>query len=411
LQISYSESGHGRQDAGAPDVCGINLSRAGKMSALQYHENCSAGLELTPELSFKTFLSMDEHLQRETSKLTGSWMQHDEAMLREYLVSGLEDPRRNVQSVLARHFLISALTGERFAALFDHELRFAPAMAWMAAIIEESGCAEDLAAVTHALELGADNAEGTPIPSFVSISHNSLPATVELPPPSSSRSSEGSQRVVIPNYILAALSSACSQPAAPTLTDSALETFQHIWRGLLDQEQAASVSVLEPACGSANDYRFFDAFGLGRLIDYTGFDLCEKNVRNAKGMFPLARFAVGNAFAIPFPAQAFDYCVVHDLFEHLSIEGLHQALDEICRVTRQGLCLGFFSMHEGAEHIIRPIDDYHVNTLSAPLLRQLLEAERFVVQVIHIGTYMKVRFGCGETHNANAYTLIAERNH
>ena len=54
------------------------------------------------------------------------------------------------------------------------------------------------------------------------------------------------------------------------------------------------LSVLEAACGSANDYRFIEAFGLARLLDYTGFDLCEKNIFNAKQLFPMAQFNVDN---------------------------------------------------------------------------------------------------------------------
>ena len=67
-------------------------------------------------------------LQAESDKLARSWMQHDAGMLRDYLVGGVEDPRLNVQSVLSRHFLTHALTGERFAALMEQELRFAAAM-------------------------------------------------------------------------------------------------------------------------------------------------------------------------------------------------------------------------------------------------------------------------------------------
>src|SRR6266702_7644186 len=32
-----------------------------------------------------------------------------------------------------------------------------------------------------------------------------------------------------------------------------------------------SLSVLEPACGSANDYRFLHACGIAQLVDYAGF--------------------------------------------------------------------------------------------------------------------------------------------
>ena len=66
------------------------------------------------------------------------------------------------------------------------------------------------------------------------------------------------------------------------------------------------------------------------------------NIENARARFPNVRFKVGNAFELHWPDKAFDYCVVHDLFEHLSLEGLHTAVREVCRVTRQGLCVSFF---------------------------------------------------------------------
>ena len=122
--------------------------------------------------------------------------------------------------------------------------------------------------------------------------------------------------------------------------------------------------MLEPACGSANDYRFLHAYGLARLVRYTGFDLCAKNIENARALFPDVSFAVGNVFEIAAPDKAFDLCFVHDLFEHLSLEGMQAAVKEVCRVTRQGLCVGFFNMDEIRDHQVRPVDDYHWNRLS-----------------------------------------------
>jgi SAM-dependent methyltransferase len=186
-------------------------------------------------------------------------------------------------------------------------------------------------------------------------------------------------------------------------------TFQRIWAGLLRTEPPSAASVLEPACGSANDYRFLEAYGLARLIDYTGFDLCQKNVDNARRIFPHARFQLGNVFALSWRDLSFDFCIVHDLFEHLSLEGMETALAETCRVTRQGLSLGFFNLHEADEHIIRPAGEYHWNTLSVSRLRDLLDGHEFDAQVVHIDTFLKWRFGCDQTHNKNAYTFLAER--
>src|SRR5215470_17757804 len=109
---------------------------------------------------------MQDALKLETEKLARSWMQHESAKLREYLVAGVEDPRINLQSVLSRHFLVRSLFGEKFNALMDQECRFAAVMNWFTAM--DANCdPEELTLIFHALQLGADNAEGIQIPRFV----------------------------------------------------------------------------------------------------------------------------------------------------------------------------------------------------------------------------------------------------
>lgn len=338
---------------------------------------------------------MHEHLEKETERLTRSWMRHDQGLLRDYLVAEVEDPRVNVQSILTRHYFIVALFGTRFEELVEHELRFAAVMNWARGVFEKATTAEDAPALLHALRVGADQTEAIAIPQFVLKTFASLPTMLS--------------GVTIPNYLTEMLEHNPAEPVEIVPNEHRLGLFQRLWKRLLDEEQPAGLSVLEPACGSANDYRFIEAFGLARLIRYQGFDLCEKNIGNAQEMFPGARFEVGNVFQIEAQDRAFDYCFAHDLFEHLSIEALETTLAEVCRVTGQGLCLGFFNGHEGEEHIVRPVDDYHWNKLSVPRLRARLESEGFNVRVVHIGTLLRWRLGCGETHNPNAYTLFAER--
>src|SRR5207253_10720054 len=179
-----------------------------------------------------------------------------------------------------------------------------------------------------------------------------------------------------------------------------------LWRRLLARKRPARISVLEPACGSANDYRFLEAFGLGRLLNYTGFDLCEKNVRNASALFPNVRFEVGNAFEIHSRNNAFEYCFVHDLFEHLSVEGMQKAIAEICRVTRKAICAHFFNMAEDDEHFVRPVDDYHWNTLSMARTRQVFSRFASSVQVTHIGRLLRWRLHGPETYNGGACAFL-----
>lgn len=339
---------------------------------------------------------MDEHLQRETANLTKSWMQHDASMLRDYLVSGVEDPRINVQSLLSRHYLIEALCGNRFHRLVEQELRFALVMNWAVQVGTQAASSEDFLAIRHALDVGAEDAEGIAVPKFVSATRALLPETLGDP--------------VVPNYIDEWLQDAAGTSGESRPSEEILLTFQRLWTQALPSEPSTSTSLLELACGSANDYRFLHAYGLTRLVDYTGFDLCEKNIANARALFPSARFAVGNALAIDSEDRAFDYGLVHDLFEHLSLAGLERSAAELSRVTRRGLCLGFFNVYEGDDHRVHPVEDYHWNQLSLPRLRELFGSHGFNVQVIHIDTFLKWRFGCSETHNKQAYTLFAERS-
>jgi SAM-dependent methyltransferase len=338
---------------------------------------------------------MDAPFQSESERLARSWRQYDAEMLGSYLVAGVEDPRINVQSVLTRHFLLVALFGKRFEHLLDEELRFAVVLNWAREIWKRIASTEDLDALQHALEAGADDAEGVPVPAIVRTAFTTLPAEVD--------------GVVVPNYVQTLLAHARERPNSPKLSDKSLTAFELAWREALQAVAPSGLSVVEPACGSANDYRFLEAFGLARLIDYSGFDLCEKNIANAQATFPHARFAVGNAFAIASTDRSFDFCVVHDLFEHLSREGTDRALAEVCRVSRQGLCLGLFNAYEGEEHIIRPVDDYHWNTLSVPTVTRFLENHGFTVQVVHIDTFLRWRLSFSQTHNKNAYTLFAAR--
>ena len=337
---------------------------------------------------------MDEALSQETRKLVRAWAQYDAPFLGDYLVADVEDPRINVQSILSRHFLLASLFGNRFEQLMLEELRFAVAMNWLTRLARESGAAPERRVVLHALRCDADNAEGLAIPHFLRTIFASLPTSVG--------------ESAIPNYILEFLATP-TEPGAAKGSGTVLDTFLERWRAVLARESPERVSVLEPACGSANDYRFLEAYGIARLIDYTGFDLCERNIANALALFPHARFQAGNAFEIPGPDQGFELCFVHDLLEHLSLAGLDQTIKELCRVTRRGMCIGFFQMDEIPEHRVRPVGEYHLNTLSLETTKAVFARHGFSVQPLHIGSYLRWRTGCNETHNPNAYTFLAFR--
>jgi SAM-dependent methyltransferase len=356
---------------------------------------------------------MNEALRQETERLTRSWAQHAPAWLMNYLVAGVEDPRLNVQSILTRHFLVCAVGGDYWGGLIREEYRFAAVMAWLIKWFGESASTEEVQALRAALERGADNAEGTPVPHFLLSAFKSLPiATNDL---------------TVPNYIESLLNFAEHRSNPREEIEAVLDTFSILWRHAFNETEHTSsagaaqteqqkagahprcVSVLEPACGSANDYRHFDKFGLAPFLEYNGLDLAQKNIANARALYPEISFNIGNVFEIEAPDKSFDYCIVHDLFEHLSLEGLRAAAKEICRVTRSGLCLSFFQMDEIPEHLVRPVDEYHWNLLSVQRVKELLEGHGFAVQVLHIPTFLRSQVGTGETHNPNAYTLLLQR--
>ena len=328
---------------------------------------------------------MEERFKLETERLKRSWLQYDRATLRNYLVEDVENPRINIQSILTRHFLIKRLFGGQFEYLMEQELRFGLVMNWLLRLLKKPVNAGQLQAVLYALLTGEDNAEGLAIPSYISETFAALR---------------------LPNYICDLLNWTPVETTEVPIPEYLMSTFQTIWCEVLAGEQPQHIQVLEPACGSANDYRFIEAFSIARLLDYKGFDLCEKNIRNAKQMFPETCFEEGNILEIDAEENAFDYCFVHDLFEHLSIEAMEVAIAEICRVTKKDLCVGFFNMHKGNEHIIKIIDDYHWNNLSMSKTKVIFQRHASAVEVIHIDKFLSSKFGCSDTHNKGAYTFV-----
>jgi SAM-dependent methyltransferase len=352
-------------------------------------------------------------LQTESEKLARSWMQHEQERLRNYLVSGVEDPRINVQSVLSRHFLIRALAPDRFRELMHEEYRFAAAMNWLLMRTRHLASTEEIEMMLYGLRKGADKVEEIVLPRFLLQAYARLPATAG--------------DVTIPQYIESFLTGATIVDGHLKPDDHVFNTFEQPWSQVLKRsgpEIASAVrqyrvnaptgsadpntrlSVLEPACGSANDFRFLRAYGIAEHIDYRGFDLCEKNVENAQKLFEEIRFDFGNVFEIKADDKSFDLCFLHDLFEHLSPEGIEAAAREICRVTKWGICIGFFNTDEIAEHVIQPFEEYHWNRLSMERMRSLFAELGFVAEVIHVGSFLRQRTGCDYTHNPNAYTFI-----
>ncbi len=341
---------------------------------------------------------MNERLLGETEKLVQSWARHQPDLLRDYLVSGVEDPRLNLQSILTRHFLARGLTSEPPAQLMEQEVRFSAAMNLLLQMRPSLRVEEDAALMLHALQSGADNFEGAAIPPYLTAAFRELPLSIP--------------GGVVPNYLADFLIRFDPQRSWDfSRPGSTLEAFAPLWQIALAglPRDAGTKRLLEAACGSANDYRWLDAYGFADQLEYAGFDLCAANIENARQLFPGASFAVGNVFQIPAPDRAYDLCFTHDLFEHLSLEGIETAAAELCRVTGWGLCVGFFNMEDREAHQIEPYEDYHWNKLSAGQMRESFERHGFLVRMIHIGTFFREQTGVDAAHNPNAWTFWLER--
>lgn len=267
---------------------------------------------------------------------------------------GWQNPRINLQSILVRHALLRRLFGSEFDEEMAAELRFA-------------------------IELNEV------------LRQESLRTGVPI---STSLEAERQARILEVTRVIAGRE----------------REFQDRWRATLVSRSGPRLSVLELACGSANDYRAFHDFGLAQFLDYVGIDLNPKNVANAQRRFPSVRFEAGNAMETKQPDRSFDVVIVSDLFEHLPIPLAAQVLAEATRVARHAAVLSFFNMAELPEHDDRPVAAYHWNLLSRARYEEALQSSFANVSVTPIGAWLKAEFDHEHTFNRGAYTIIAQRD-
>ncbi|MHC4212109.1 MAG: class I SAM-dependent methyltransferase [Planctomycetota bacterium] len=328
-------------------------------------------------------------LTTESQRLQAAWMKYESQELDSYLVRDVENPRINIQSIISRAFLIDSVFANEFTDLIRQEFRFGICLNFILNVLKTKSSKVKRISILDALIDGQDVCCNIRIPSYLRDCFELL----------------SDEKTDMPDYISQALIDPVSDEHG-RLPDSALSTFEQIWQTVLSHKQADSISVLEPACGSANDYRFLHSFGISRFLKYTGFDICEKNITNARSRFPDVHFEVGNALNIPAESDSYDYVVVHDLFEHLSPAGLELAISEICRVTRSQACLCFFNMSDIEDHVVKPDGLYHWNTLSLNKVQGLLSRQACDIDVVHIDSFLKSTSDCTDYYNKEAYTLI-----
>jgi ubiquinone/menaquinone biosynthesis C-methylase UbiE len=99
----------------------------------------------------------------------------------------------------------------------------------------------------------------------------------------------------------------------------------------------AGERVLDVGCGTGEQVRALAArvgpTGRAVGVDRSATMLAEARERGRGARSPAA-YRLGDAYALPFPRDAFDACLAEKLFAHLARPG--QALAEMCRVARAG---------------------------------------------------------------------------
>jgi SAM-dependent methyltransferase len=288
--------------------------------------------------------------------LRWTWATQPADSLDEYLVVGWQNPRINVQSILIRHELIRRLFGDDEG---DRE-----------AMRAELALAVEL---NEAVRLEAQ-LTGTTVKAFFN------PRRLD--------------RI---------------REVGRVIADREIRYRDH-WRALLATRTAERLSVLELACGSANDYRAFADYGLAPFLDYTGIDLNPKNIANARRRFPDVRFNVGSALDIEQADGSVDVVLASDLLEHLPLASVDRVIAEASRVARSAVILSFFNMAEIPEHLDRPVAAYHWNRLSRARIEAALAAHFPRVRVTPIHAWLQQEFGYDRTYNKYAFTIVGTRN-
>ncbi len=322
----------------------------------------------------------------EEYNLRCSWDCCPSDFLDRYLVSGVEDPRINGQSILTRALLVDALYPGRFDALITEELRFGAVLTWILQQLEKGTTRRQL---LDALEL-PDPAQ---VPEFI------LKTAAWL----------RDDACPIPNYLAAALSCRDYDQPRYCLSDLALDTFMTIWSEQLSQVPSATMSVLEVACGSANDYRFFHQSGLASFLNYTGIDIATKNIANAKRHFPTVDFRVQSILATDFPDSSYDCVFCHDLLEHLSLAAMVRARGEMLRIARKDVILHFFNAKWSGEHEIIPVRRYYRNRVSMEKITTFFEQRGATVTCLGMTQWLQEKIGIPAYHSPNAFSMIVER--
>ena len=323
----------------------------------------------------------------ENARLKASWDCFPAEHLAVYLSAGAEDQCINACSILTRALLIDTLWPRRFTALLHEEMRFGVVMSWLGEQVQAGAGRMAL------LDKLQSSRPGPGVPAVVRQTFAWL-QTDACP---------------LPDYVTDALLFRTPDQPEEVLFEPALNTFAQLWATQLAGLHAAPLVVLEIACGSGNEYQAFRAGGLAAHLTYAGFDICWKNIANARDAHPGVNFFEASVLNSGLPDQACDVVFVHDLLGHLSPEALERALQEIMRLARHEAWLHCFNAADIPRHEIRPVELYHRNQLSIGQLAASLTQTGAAVEALPMAALLRRKFHCVQPYSASAVTFLARK--
>lgn len=107
------------------------------------------------------------------------------------------------------------------------------------------------------------------------------------------------------------------------------------WAGIDWLPGEVGETVLDVACGNGNYCKFF----LDRGMEYTGCDLSENMLEQARENNPGVEFVRGDATKLPFEDDQFDMVFCSDLLIHLPKRIEKRVVRELLRVARKYVAL------------------------------------------------------------------------
>lgn len=331
---------------------------------------------------------MDEKsIELENERLKSCWNCFPAEHLADYLGIEEQDQRINTHSILTRALLADTFWPGRFDALIDEELRFGVVMTWL---LQKLKAGSDRVQLLEELDGSRSNGR---LPEFMWESFHRLQVK-DCP---------------IPDYISEALIHANSDQPNWYLFEPVLDIFRSIWSSQLAELDAKCVDVLEPACGSGNDYKAIRDFGLGVFISYSGFDISWKNISNACRRFPGIRFFEASILNSGLADESFDYIFVHDVLGHLSPKGLAVAIAEISRIVRKEAWLHCYNVADIDQHEVRPRESYFRNRLSISQIVRSFEQQGASVEFIDISDLLNRKFSYIPPYTATSGSFIVRK--